>query len=100
MAISHDKKWVPKLLHSPNQHLIPPPTLLPDNIPFAPGKDLIVNIDVDDHGTHEMYLDDLIGLMIDLPNLDNQEQVECAPLLAIHTCARPLLNNEPIPKVR
>jgi hypothetical protein len=58
---------------------------------------LIVDVDVDNRGTHEMYLDDLIGLGIDIPNTDNRTRAERAPLLAIHTCARPLLPKEPIP---
>jgi hypothetical protein len=95
-AIAHDENWDPKELQAPDQELIPPPVFLPDDIPLAPGKDLIVDVDVDNRGTHEMYLDDLIGVGIDIPNTDNRARAERAPLLAIHTCARPLLSEEPI----
>jgi hypothetical protein len=97
-AIIGDDEWDPDELHSPDQHHLPPHTFLPDDIPFAEGKELIVDIDIDDRGTHEMYLDDLIGLGIDLPNTNNIKRSERAPLLAIHTCARPLHANEPIPR--
>ena len=45
-----------------------------------------------------MYLDDLVGLGIDIPNTNNKQISETAPLLAIHTCARPLHKDEPIPR--
>ncbi len=97
-AIAHDEGWDPSTLHAPDQHIVPPPVFLPDDTPFAPGEDLIIDVEVDDKGTHEMYLDDLIGLGIDLPNTDNRIRAERAPLLAIHTCARPLLPQEPTPR--
>ena len=97
-AIAHDENWCPLTLQAPDQTLVPPPAFLPDDIPFAPGKDLIVDVEVNDRGTHEMYLDDLIGLGIDLPDTDNVERAQQAPLLAIHTCARPLPPKEPLPR--
>ncbi|KAL3767984.1 hypothetical protein ACHAWU_005442 [Discostella pseudostelligera] len=54
-AIISDKDWDPHTLYSPEQHLVPKPTFLPDDIPFGEGKELIVDIDVDEHGIHEMY---------------------------------------------
>jgi len=98
MAIAHDANWDTSTLQAPDQDLVPPPSFLTDDIPFAPGKDLIVDVEVNERGTHEMYLDDLIGLGIDLPDTDNREQAERAPLLAIHTCACPLLPKEPTPR--
>lgn len=97
-AIAHDKNWCPLTLQAPDQTLVTPPAFLPDDIPFAPGKDLIVDMEVNDRGTHEMYFDNLIGLGIDLPDTDNVEQAQRAPLLAIHTCTRPLLPKEPLPR--
>ena len=97
-AIAHDDDWDPDELQSPLQHLIPPPEFLPDDIPFEEGKELAVHIEVSDRGTHEMYLDDLIGLGIDLPGTSNIKRSEAAPLLAIHSCARPIHEHEPIPR--
>jgi hypothetical protein len=45
-----------------------------------------------------MYLDDIIGLGIDLPHTNNKLRSEQAPLLAMHTCARPIHEAEPIPR--
>ena len=42
-----------------------------------------------------MYLDDLIGLTVHVPNIDNASRLEC--LLAIHTNSRPENLPEPIP---
>lgn len=97
-AILIDDDWDCSTLFSPQQHLIPSASFLPDDIPFGEGKDLIVNIDINDRGTHEMYLDDLIGLGIDIEGTDNITRAERAPMLAIHTCARPVHHNEPIPR--
>lgn len=97
-AIIIDDNWDPEELFSLDQHLIPPPSFLPDDIPFGEGKELIVSVDINDRGTHEMYLDDLIGLGIDLPDTNNIQRSERAPLLAIHTCARPIHASEPIPR--
>lgn len=97
-AIAHDSNWDPGALFAPDQEHVPPPDLLPDDIPFATGLDLIVDVEVHKQGVHEMYLDDLIGLTIDLPDTDNRLRAERAPLLAIHTCARPILPEEPTPR--
>jgi hypothetical protein len=66
-AIIGDKNWNPNTTDSPDQHLVPGHTFLPDNIPFAEGKEQIVDINIDDKGTHDMYLDDLVGLTINIP---------------------------------
>ena len=97
-AIAHDDSWDPPTLQAPDQELVPPPSFLPDDIPFCEGKELIVDVEINERGMHEMYLDDLIGLGIDLPGSDNKQRAERAPLLAIHTCARPLLPTEPTPR--
>ena len=97
-AILIDDDWNPNDLYAPDQHLIPPPDFLPSNMPFGQGQELIVDIDINDRGTHDMYLDDIIGLGIDLPNSDNTLRSERAPLLAMHTCARPIHPAEPIPR--
>ncbi len=46
-----------------------------------------------------MYLDDLVGLAMDVSGTDNIIRAERAPLLAIHTCARPVRVDEPIPRL-
>ena len=72
-------------------------TLPPQGYSIYPWQDLIVDVEVNKKGMHQMNLDDLIGLGMDLPDCNNIAQAEWAPLLAILTCARPLHTNEPIP---
>ena len=43
-----------------------------------------------------MFIDDLIGLTIDLPDTDNIKRADRAPLLAIHACSQPIHPNEPL----
>jgi hypothetical protein len=38
IAIAHATPWDPSTLHSPDQHPLPPPDFLPDDIPFAVGR--------------------------------------------------------------
>ncbi len=45
-----------------------------------------------------MYIDDLIGLTIDLPDTNNMQRAERAPLLAIHACSRRTHIHEPNPR--
>ncbi len=97
-AISHDDSWDCSSICSPLQKLVPPPIYLPDDIPFTEGKELAVDIQINNRGIHEMYIDDLIGLTIDLPDTDNTQRAERAPLLAIHACSRPSHIHEPIPR--
>jgi hypothetical protein len=59
----------------------------PDDTPFGKGKELIVNVDVNKFGIHDIYIDNLIGLGIDLPDTDNRKRLEPSPLLAMDTCA-------------
>jgi hypothetical protein len=96
--IAHDDRWNPWTLASPLQHLVPSPRFCADDIPFTDGKALAVNIDINDRGTHDVYIDDVIGLAIDLPETNNIQQIEHAHLLAIHACCRPVHNFEPIPR--
>lgn len=65
--------WDPQTLHSPIQHLVPPPTTttLDNNVPFGEGRDLIVNIDVNPKGRNDMFVNDIIPLTVGLPGTDN-----------------------------
>jgi hypothetical protein len=98
MAILQDEAWNPSELHSPNQQLVPPKKLLQDSIPFAPGRELIVDVPIDPRGMVEVYIDDTIGLCVDIAESDNADRLERAILLAIHVAARPMHANEPLPR--
>ncbi len=41
-----------------------------------------------------VYINDTIGLTVDLPDTVNADQTECAPLLAIRTAARQVDHQE------
>ncbi|KAL7530514.1 LOW QUALITY PROTEIN: hypothetical protein ACHAXR_005024 [Thalassiosira sp. AJA248-18] len=72
--------------------------LMDSSIPFAEAKDLIVDVPVDPRGTTDVYIDDTIGLTVDIPGTDNAKRLERAILLAIHVAAREKHPDEPIPR--
>jgi hypothetical protein len=78
-----DNNWNPSKLQTLGQENFPPPNFLSDDIPFAEGKELIINVAINDQSTHDIYIDDFIGLSLDLPRTDNRQWCEAAPLLAI-----------------
>jgi hypothetical protein len=70
---------------------------MPDNIPFGIGKERIVNVKINPKGIHDIYIDNLIGLGLDLPDCDNTKRSERAPLLAINAFSWRIHKEEPIP---
>jgi hypothetical protein len=92
-----NENWDPNKLHAPNQDEFPEPRFFHDNTPFGEGRELIVEVEVNKFGIHDIYIDDLIGLGLDLPNLNNCKRSERAPLLAMDICAHRPDPNEPIP---
>jgi hypothetical protein len=78
MAILSNKNWKPDELHAPNQDkFVPEPQFFPDDTPFGKGRELIVNVDVNKFGIHDIYIDDLISLRINLPDSDHHERSVC-----------------------
>jgi hypothetical protein len=86
-AILLSKDWDPKELFAPNQHLVPEREHLDNNVLFAKGAELIVHIPVDPRGIHDIYIDDIIGLTVDIPGSNNVARGQAAALLAINTTA-------------
>ena len=70
-AILHNNLWTPADLHSPTQNLVPPPKAMNNNVPFGIGKELIVEIEINPRGTHDIIIDDMIPLTVDIPGTDN-----------------------------
>ena len=96
ITIMQDAGWDPTFLCAPNGHLVPPPLFLGGSIPFAEGKDLIIDVPVDSGGTADVYIDDTIALTVDVKDSNNLQRLEQATLLAIHCAAREKNNNGPI----
>ncbi len=59
--------WNPKDLHTLVQRDIPLRQYLDNNVPFASGCELIVDIPIAPRGYADIYIDDTTGLTIDLP---------------------------------
>ncbi len=89
--------WDPADLHASVQKDILPPQFLDDNIPFADGRELIVDIPVNPRGKADVYIDDTTGLTVDIPGSKNVERMAAAIPLAIEVAARPNDPNETIP---
>ena len=81
----------------PNQHLVPEWMLLDNSIPFAHGLELIVKIPIDPRGIHDIYIDDIINLTIDIPGTDHVARAKGAALLAMDATVCPNHPEEPMP---
>ncbi len=84
-------------MYASNQHLVPNKTTLNDDIPFGQGKKLIVNIPINPQGMHDIYIDDIICLTLNILGTDHVSQGQVAALLAIDATARPNHPSKPIP---
>ncbi len=90
--------WNPlEFFASNSQHLISPKCTLPDNVPFGIGCDLIVDVPVDPRGTVDIYIDNFIGLTVDLEGSDNMTRLKQAPLLGLTVVLQEVLPFEPFP---
>ncbi len=97
-AILFNNDWDTFDLLAPNQSLVPPRTLLDDDIPFCAGAELIVEIPINPRGSHDVYIDDVILLTVDIPGTDNAARGQSASLLAIDATACLNHPNKPIPR--
>ena len=92
--ILNHEEWDPTTLHSPNQNKIAEPKLLPQSLPFAQTRDMMVQVPLESIGKADVYIDDTIT--VSLHSETNNAKAAAAVPLAIHTIGRPLLDNEPI----
>jgi hypothetical protein len=91
-------EWEPLSLFSPAQHLAPEKTHLTDDIPFGIGRELVVDIPVDPQGKNDIYINDFVGLMVDIDSSDNAKRMESAPLLTVSVTSREVSELEPLPR--
>jgi hypothetical protein len=89
--------WEPLTLHALVQTEIPTQINLDDNVPFAVGRQLIVDIPIGNRGYTGVYINNTTGLTVDLPRTKNADRLEAAIPLAVKVAARPYNVNEPIP---
>jgi hypothetical protein len=97
-ALLRLEDWDPKETFAPLSEMIPERQYLPEDIPFGIGKELVVDVPVDGRGLGDVFIDDTLTQVVDLPGSDNVLRGERAILLAVHILARPLLPQEPIPR--
>jgi hypothetical protein len=83
-AILQHDDWDPLTLFVETaQANVPPKETFEDDAPFGIGQDLIVDIPVDARGIVDLYIDDFIGLTVDLDNTDNATRLKRAPPLGL-----------------
>jgi hypothetical protein len=92
------KDWDSHTLHALVQSNIPTRVYLDNDVPFAEGRELIVDIPVDPRGYADVYIDDTTGLCVDIPGTKHADRLEAAIPLAIEVAARPSDTNKPIPR--
>ena len=98
-AILQHEDWDPLTLFAETaQANVPPKETFEDDTPFGIGRDLIVDIPVDARGIVDLYIDDFIGLTVDLDNTDNATRLERAPLLGLTAVSREVSPFEPLPR--
>ena len=98
MRILQDDNWDPATLHGSDPKLVPTVEFLDDSIPFGEGRQLIVDVLVNPTGVTDVYIDDTMGLTVDLEGTNNIMRLERALILEIYTAARPKHASEPIPR--
>ena len=95
-AVLENKDWDPKSTFPPDSHLIPDPRMINDDIPFEPSLPLIVDIPRCITGKADVYIDDIISIILDMG--DNLAKGKLAAALAVHLVSRHTVDNEPIPR--
>ncbi len=98
-AILQHDDWDPlTLFNAAAQAHVPPKELLPDDVPFGIRRDLIVEIPINARGTVNVYIDNFIGLTVDLDKTDNAIRLEQAPPLRLTKNSREVSPFEPLPR--
>ena len=97
-AIIQDEDWDPEELHAPNQDMVPAAKFLDDDVPFGKAQKLAVDVPINPRGTSDVFIDDMMNMMVALEGSNNAKRVRCNGLLALHAAAWPKHANEPIPR--
>ena len=89
--------WDPSSIHSPSQHLVPATKYLPDSIPLAAARELLVDVPVSEFGRVDGYIDDLPTFGPDLSPL-HRSKLAAASFLAIHITGRDVSSLDLFPR--
>jgi hypothetical protein len=92
----HNPHWDWKTLYDPLSFSIEDPKPLPPSIEFTLSQDFAVYIPINDIGKVDMYINDTIGVAINLA--DNMKHVQFAMPLVIYEFLRPLDASETTPR--
>jgi hypothetical protein len=97
-AILHQDSSNPLSLYATDaQEHVPSKELLPDNVPFGIGSNLIIDIPIDTRGTVNIYINDFIGLTVDIENTKNATRLKQALLLGLTAVLREVSPTEALP---
>jgi len=91
-----NKFWDHEKLFDPISNQLNEIISLPDASHFHPAKELSVKLPQNDIGLVDIYIDDSIGVAPDIAS--NPTRVNRAIALAINSLARPLNENDPLPR--
>jgi hypothetical protein len=69
------KDWEPLILHSSVQKEIPTQQYLDNNIPFAAGRELIIDVPIDHWGYAHVHIDNTVGLTVNLPGTKKADKL-------------------------
>ena len=89
------KDWNQDELKSKWLDLLPPPLRLPSDIPFAQARSLMVNLPIEDRGKIDVFIDDMVGAILDL--MGNDDRLMGAILLTIELLSRQY-KHSPLPR--
>jgi hypothetical protein len=88
--------WDHDSVFDPISNMIEPPQPLPADQPFHSAKDLSVSIPTNPIGFIDIFIDDFIGVALDLG--DNTSRLQKAISVAIRTLTRPLDDSDVLPR--
>ena len=90
------KSWDEKQICSDFTKNIPPAENMNNNIPYAKASELSVDIPIEDTGKFDVYIDDFIGITVDIAN--NKSRLEVAPCTVIHAVSNNPTSENHIPR--
>ena len=79
------KEWDESKVFSDLSNFVPPDEIMDDDVPFAKAESLAVPVPVKDKGAFDVFIDDFIGITVDIGN--NKERLKLAPGTVVHAVA-------------